>query len=507
MQKQKIASEAAALVDTGDTVLITGSGGGLMDADRVFEALEDRFLSTDRPRDLTLIHATGIGTRGHTGLSRFAHEGLVRRVVGGHWAWSPEMIDLALDEKIEAYNLPQGVLSLLTREAAAGRPGLLTAVGLHTFVDPERRGGTLNARTTEALVERTTVGGRDRLFYESPTVDVTILRGTTADERGNISTEQEAADLDVLSAAQAAKRGGGTVIAQVKRLAEAGALPPRSVQVPAPLTDAIVVHPDQRQTVETAHNPSFSGELRTPAGALPPLDFGLRKIVARRAAQELRPNTVVNLGFGISDGVANVAAEQDALDDVTFSIEQGLVGGIPAKGDIFGASHNPEAIVDATHQFDFYHGGGLDLTFLGMAQVDAHGHVNVSKFGDQLPGCGGFIDISQNTPEVVFCGSFAAGGLEISVSDKGLVIEQDGTIPKFVADVEHVTFNGDYARRQEQRVLYVTERAVFRLRADGLELTEIAPGVDLEADVLAPMQFTPDVSPSLSRMDAQIFRP
>ncbi len=506
MQKQKTASDAAALIDTGDTVLITGSGGGLMDADRVFEALEDRYLSTDRPRNLTLIHATGIGTREHTGLSRFAHEGLVRRVVGGHWAWSPEMIALALDEKIEAYNLPQGVLSLLTREAAAGRSGLLTTVGLHTFVDPNQSGGKLNGCTTEDLVERITVTGEAQLFYESPAVDVAILRGTTADEQGNISTEQEAADLDVLSAAQAAQRGGGTVIAQVKRLARAESLPPRSVKVPAPLTDAVVVHPDQWQTVEAAHNPSFSGEMRTPEGAPAPLDFGLRKIVARRAAQELRPKTVVNLGFGISDGVANVAAEQDALKDVTFSIEQGLVGGIPAKGDIFGASYNPAAIVDATHQFDFYHGGGLDLTFLGMAQIDACGHVNVSKFGDQLPGCGGFIDISQNTPEVVFCGSFTAGGLEIAVADDQLVIEQEGQIPKFVSDVEHITFNGDYARRQDQRVLYVTERAVFRLRADGLELTEIAPGIDLEEDVLARMQFTPNISPSLSRMDAQIFR-
>ena len=507
MQKETSASEAAALVETGDTVLITGSGGGLMDADHVYQGLEERFLSTDRPRDLTLIHATGIGTREHTGLSRFAHEGLVRRVIGGHWAWSPEMIELALDEKIEAYNLPQGVLSLLTRETAAGRSGLLTSVGLHTFVDPDQSGGKLNERTTEALVERTTVGGEERLFYRSLPVDVTILRGTTADERGNVSVEQEAADLDVLSAAQAAKRNGGTVIAQVKRLAEAGSLPPRSVKVPSPLTDAVVVHPDQWQTVEGAHNPSFSGELRTPVGDLAPLDFGLRKIVARRAAQELRPGAVVNLGFGISDGVANVAAEQDALDDVTFSIEQGLIGGIPAKGDIFGASYNPEAIVDATHQFDFYHGGGLDLTFLGMAQVDAHGHVNVSKFGRQLPGCGGFIDISQNTPEVVFCGGFTAGGLEVEVSDGRLSIETEGRIPKFVSDVEHVTFNGDYAHQQGQRVLYVTERAVFRLRDEGLELVEIAPGVDVEADVLDQMDFTPDVNPSLSRMDSQIFRP
>ena len=507
MQKQTTAAEAAALIDTGDTVLITGSGGGLMDADHVYEGLEERFLDRGAPRDLTLIHATGIGSRDHTGLSRFAHEGLVRRVIGGHWAWSPEMIELALTGKIEAYNLPQGVLSLLTREIAAGRPGLVTPVGLHTFVDPEREGGTLNERTPEDLVERTTLNGEPVLFYEGRPIDVTILRGTTADESGNVSVEHEAATLDVLSAAQAAKNSGGIVIAQVKRIARDGTLPPRSVQVPAPLTDAVVVHPEQWQTVDGRYNPSFSGELRTPADAMTSLDFGLRKIVARRAATELPPNTIVNLGFGIADGVANVVAEQDRLDEITFSIEQGLVGGVPAKGDIFGASYNPDAIIDATHQFDFYHGGGLDVTALGMAQVDRHGHVNVSKFGGQLPGCGGFIDISQNTPKVIFCGTFTADGLDVDVSPEGLDIASEGRIPKFVSEVEHVTFNGRYAEEQDQEVLYVTERAVFRLRDGGLTLTEIAPGVDLERDVLAQMAFTPEVSSSLRRMDASIFRP
>jgi propionate CoA-transferase len=507
MQKQTTAAEAAALIDPGDTVLITGSGGGLMDADHVYEGLEERFLNQGTPRDLTLIHATGIGSRDHTGLSRFAHEGLVRRVIGGHWAWSPEMIELALTNKIEAYNLPQGVLSLLTREIAAGRPGLVTPVGLHTFVDPDRDGGKLNDATTEDLVERTTLNGEPVLFYEGPPIDVTILRGTTADEAGNVSVEHEAANLDVVSAAQAATNSGGIVIAQVKRIAKDGTLPPRSVQVPAPLTDAVVVNPEQWQTVDSRYNPSFSGELRTPADAMASLDFGLRKIVARRAAQELPPNTIVNLGFGIADGVANVVAEQDRLDEVTFSIEQGLVGGVPAKGDIFGAAYNPDAIIDATHQFDFYHGGGLDVTVLGMAQIDRHGHVNVSKFGRQLPGCGGFIDISQNTPKVVFCGTFTADGLDVTVSDDGLDIASEGRIPKFVSEVEHVTFNGRYAEEQDQEVLYVTERAVFRLRDGGLTLTEIAPGVDLERDVLAQMAFTPEVSSSLRRMDDSIFRP
>lgn len=478
-----------------------------MDADYVFEGIEECFLSTGRPRELTLIHATGIGSREHTGLSRFAHEGLVRRVIGGHWAWSPEMIELALENKIEAYNLPQGVLSLLTREVAAGRSGLITHVGLQTFVDPRQEGGKLNERTTEDLVERITIDGKEKLYYRSIPVDVAIIRGTTADEKGNISVEQEAANLDVLSAAQAAHNSGGTVIAQVKRIAREQALHPRMVQVPATLVDAVVVHPNQWQTVAASYNPSFSGEIRTPLDAITPLEFGLRKIVARRAAAELRPSAVVNLGFGIADGVANVAAENGEVDAVTFSIEQGIIGGVPAKGDIFGAGYNPDAIIDATHQFDFYHGGGLDLTFLGMAQVDRHGNVNVSKFGSQLPGCGGFIDISQNTPEVVFCGTFTAGGLETRVANGQLSITTEGRINKFVEEVEQITFSGAYAREQNQRVLYVTERAVFRLTGAGLELIEIAPGIDLETDVLDRMAFTPAVSSSLTTMDERIFQP
>lgn len=507
MDIQLDCADAARLIDDGATVLITGSGGGLMDADFVFEGIEQRFLDIGHPRDLTLIHATGIGTREHTGLSRFAHEGLVRRVIGGHWAWSPEMIALALDNRIEAYNLPQGVLSLLTREIAAGRPGLITHVGLQTFVDPRQAGGKLNEVTTEDLVERITLDDHEQLFYRSLPIDVTILRGTTADEHGNISVEQEAATLDVLPAAQAAHNSGGTVIAQVKRMAQKRTLHPRQVQVPAPLVDAVVVHPEQRQTVESAYNPSFSGELRMPLDAIEPLPFGVRKIVARRAALELQAGAVVNLGFGMADGVANVAAENGQMDAVTFSVEQGIIGGVPAKGDIFGAGYNPDAIIDATHQFDFYHGGGLDITFLGMAQVDRHGNVNVSKFGRQLPGCGGFIDISQNTSTVIFCGTFTAGGLEADVADGQLAIQTEGKINKFVDNVEQITFSGAYARQHDQRVLYVTERAVFRLTKDGVELIEIAPGIDLEADVLDRMAFTPSVHPSLATMDARIFRP
>lgn len=507
MKKRMSADEASGLIDSGDTVLITGSGGGLMDADYIYEAIEERFLSTGQPKELCLVHATGIGSREHSGISRFAHEGLVCRVIGGHWAWSPEMIELALENKIEAYNLPQGVLSLLTREIAGRRSGLITHVGLETFVDPRYQGGKLNEITTEDLVERMTIDEVERLFYRTFPIDVAIIRGTTADEAGNISVEHEAASLDVLSSAQAAHSSGGIVIAQVKRIARRESLHPRLVQVPGSLVDVVVVNPEQWQTVEALYNPSFSGEIRMPLDAIEALEFGLRKIVARRAALELHPGSVVNLGFGIADGVANVAAEEGSIQSITFSIEQGIVGGIPAKGDVFGAGYNPNAIIDATHQFDFYHGGGLDMTFLGMAQIDRRGNVNVSKFGSQLPGCGGFIDISQNTPEVIFCGTFTAGGLDLDVVDGILTIRQDGRVDKFVADVEQITFSGNYARAHDQRVLYVTERAVFRLTDRGLELVEIAPGVDLEEDVLAHMAFTPAIASSLETMDPRIFRP
>ena len=497
--------EAARLVPDGATVLLTGSGGGLMDADRVYQALEKRFLETGHPQHLTLVHVTGIGDGKGAGVDRFAHEGMVRRVIGGHWGWSPRMAELALANKIEAYNLPQGVLSLLTCEIAAHRLGLLTHVGLHTFVDPRLQGGKLNAAAREELVEVVHLAGEERLFYRAFPVDVAIVRGTTADERGNISTEWEAVDLDVLSAAQAAHNSGGLVIAQVKRLARAGSLHPRAVKIPGHLVDAVVVVPEQWQTVEAEYNPAFSGEIRVPVQAIAPLPPGVRKFIARRAALELRPDAVVNLGFGIPDGVANVAAEEGIFDRVVFSVEQGIVGGVPAKGAIFGAGTNPDMIVDAPSQFNFYHGGGLHLAFLGAAQIDQHGNVNVSKFGDTIAGCGGFIDISQNAKKVVFCGTFTARGLRASAEDGRLKIESEGAVRKFVAEVEQITFSGRYALERGQDVLYVTERAVFRLTPEGLELLEVAPGTDLERDILAQMDFRPHVHRQPPEMDNRIF--
>ena len=480
MNKLMSSRQAADLIKDTSTLLLTGSGGGLMDADYVCEGIEKRFLETGSPKDMTFIHISGIGNRKDKGVSRFAHKGMVKRVVGGHWGWSPTMVKLALDNEIEAYNLPQGALSLLTREIAAKRKGLLTRVGLKTFVDPRVEGGRLNAAAKEDLVETITIGGEEILFYKAFPVDVAVIRGTTADEEGNISMEQEAADLDVLSAAQAAHNSGGIVIAQVKRLVQRKQLRPRSVQVPGFLVDAVVVDPNQWQTCEGETNLGYSGEFRAPMSALPELEFDLRKWVARRAALELRPDAVVNLGFGIADGVANVAVEEGIFENFVFCIEQGLIGGIPAKGDIFGASFNPDAIIDAPYQFDFFHGGGLDMAFLGMAQTDAEGNINVSKFGAVIPGSGGFIDISQCAKKVVFCGNFTAGGLAVECSEGRLRIRNEGKIKKFVPKVEQITFSGSYARELRQEILYVTERAVFELRPEGFTLTEVAPGIDLE---------------------------
>jgi propionate CoA-transferase len=499
--------QAVALIRNNDTVNLVASGGGFQDAELVYRALEERFLETGEPKNLTLVHVTGVGFGNETGIGCLAHKGLVKRVVGGHWLWSKVMSQLALDEEIEAYNLPQGVMSLLMREIAAGRPGLLTTVGLNTFIDPRLEGGRLNKRAQEPLVELVDFQGREMLFYKAFPIDVCICRGTTADEDGNISVEQEGLDLHLLPSAQATYNSGGIVIAQVKRVAKRGTLNPRMVRVPAHMVTAVVVDPEQWQTAEGEYNPGLCGELRVPTGSLPTLDYGIRKFIARRAALELRPGAVVNLGIGVPDGVANIAAEEGIIDDFVFSIEMGVVGGVPAKGVIFGAAWNPECIMSMPSQFDFYHGGGLDMAFLGMGEADATGNVNVSKLGKRITGSGGFIDISQNAKTTVFCGTFTNGEIVLDVGDGSISIVKDGSTKKFRERVEQITFSGEYAAKTGQRVLYITERAVFRLENGKMVLTEIAPGVALQKDVLAQMEFVPEIAPDLKTMDPAIFKP
>ena len=499
------AGEAAALIRDGDAVALLGNGGGVREPKAVHKAIEESFLATGMPRQLTLYHSAGIGNRDDEGLSRFAHEDLTKRVVGGHWGWSPRMQQLANSGAIEAYNLPQGVIVSQYREIAAKRPGLITKTGLGTYVDPRLDGGKLNAVTTEDLVEVVTMGGEEWLHFLPGKLDVGIIRGTTADSRGNISFEQEPCYLEALAIAQAVHNSGGTVIAQVKFRAEPGTLHPQSVRVPGYLVDAVVVAPDQWQTSLDPYDPSLSGSLRKPMHAVEPMPLGQRKVVARRAAMVLQRGSVINLGFGMPDGVASVAAEEGLLDSVTMTIEQGLSGGVPAGGDIFGCSYNADVFLDAPSQFDFYSGHGLDLTCLGLAQADAHGNVNVSKFGTTIAGCGGFIDISQSAKTIVFCGTFTAGGLVTEVVDGRLVIVKEGRARKFLPDVEHVTFSGNQARATGQQVWYVTERAVFRLGDEGLVLTEIAPGIDLQTQVLDLMDFTPVIADDLALMDPRIY--
>ncbi|MCU6502402.1 acyl CoA:acetate/3-ketoacid CoA transferase [Rugamonas sp. A1-17] len=503
VQRNKIvsAADAVGLIRDGDTIA-TGGFVGVGFAENIAVALERRFLSADsggHPRDLTLVYAAGQGDGKERGLNHFGHEGLLKRVVGGHWSLVPKLQQLAMSGKIEAYNLPQGVISQLFRDTAAGKPGLLTHVGLGTFVDPRHGGGKINARTTEELVELLTLGGKEYLFYKSQPVHVGIIRGTTADAVGNITMEREALTLEALAIAMAAHNSGGIVIVQVERIAERGTLHPRQVKIPGILVDCVVVaeKPEYHmQTFAEPYNPAYSGELRVPLSAVAPMPLTERKIIARRALMELRPNNVVNLGIGMPEGVAAVAAEEKLLDLVTLTAEPGVIGGMPAGGLNFGAATNADAVIDQPYQFDFYDGGGLDVAVLGLAQADRHGNLNVSKFGSKLAGAGGFINISQNARKVVFVGTFTA--------DKGAT-------RKFVDEVEHRTYSGEYAARRGQEALFITERCVMRLVLDGgmsaLELIEIAPGVDVERDILAHMDFKPAISAQLKVMDARIFAP
>ncbi len=506
MSKVMTKEEAVALIKDGDTIGMSGSGGGVMEAYSTLQALEQRFLDTGSPNQMTLVHASGIGDHRGGGVGRFAHEGMVKRVIGGHWAWSAEMQQLANENKIEAYNFPQGVIVHLLREGAAHRPGVLTKIGMNTYVDPRVPGGKLNDVTKEDLVVLAHLSGEDWMFYHSIPLDEVIIRGTTAAPEGNISMEHEAALLDVMTRAQAAHNNGSKVSVQVKYLTQSGSLDPRKVRIPGVYVDAVVVDPEQMQTNEGEYNPAFCGDVRIPLEKLPPMPLNPRKIVARRAFMELKEGMVVNLGFGMPDGVAKVAAEEGFSSKVTMTIEQGIYGGVPAGGDIFGVASNPVAFIDEGMQFDFYSGGGLDLTCLGMAQVDQYGNVNSSKFGPTIAGCGGFIDISQPSKKVVFCGTFSAGGFKAEVKDGKLHILQEGKHRKCLTQVEHITFSGQYAASVGQPVLYVTERAVFQLRPEGMTLIEYAPGVDVQKDILDLMDFKPILAPDLKEMPAEIFR-
>jgi propionate CoA-transferase len=498
------AQQIAQQIENGKTLAVNGFiMAGV--ADELCAALEQRFLETGQPRDLTLIYASSVGDGQNRGCNRLAREGLVRRVIAGHWNLVPKIQRLVIEGRAQGYNFPQDVISMLMRDIAAHRPGHITHIGLGTFVDPRREGGRMNSITTEDLVSLIELDGKEYLYYRALPIDYALIRGTTADAAGNISMEKEAAFLEATAMAQAAHNSGGKVFVQVERISDTP-LHPHTVKIPGICVDGVAIasreyHP---QSAQFEHNPAYTGEAAAADSQFTPLPLDERKIIARRAALELEPGMVVNLGIGMPEGVAAVAAEEGLSDTFTLTVESGHVGGIPAGGKDFGCVAGTRGVFEQYTQFDFYHGGGLDLAILGLAQVDSHGHINVSRFGSRIAGCGGFIGITQTAKKIIFCGTFTAKGLQISIEDGSLEIFKEGQVKKFIRDVEQITFSADQAIKSGRPVLYITERAVFSLTSNGLKLDEVAPGIDVQRDILDQMEFTP-IMDGVKLMDEKLF--
>ena len=510
MKKIKVLQphEAAALVKDGVNIVTSGFVGSCC-PETLSGALEKRFLETGYPKDLNFYYVSAQGDKGDRGAGHFAHKGMVKRVVGGHWNMTPGLGKLSMDNEIEAYNFPQGTLSQLFRDIAGKRVGTITHVGLNTFVDPRIEGGKLNEITKEDLVELININGEEKLLYKSFPVDICFLRGTYADECGNITMDKEIATLEMTAIAQACKNSGGIVLVQVEKIVEAGSLNPKLVKIPKIYVDAVVLSSpeEHEQCFGCAYDSSMTGLTRVPLSCLTSVELCAKKVIGRRAAMELQKNSVVNLGIGIPEFISCVANEEGIGDEMTLTVEAGAIGGVPQAGMRFGGSVNPECILDEPYQFDFYDGGGVDQAFLGLAQTDETGNINVSKFSGRVVGCGGFINISQNAKKVYFCGTFTTKGLNEEIKDGKLVILQEGTSKKFIKKVEQITFSGEYAKKIKQPVMYITERAVFELREDGVYIIEIAPGISYEKDILPHMEFEPKIPETgIKVMDERIFR-
>ncbi len=501
------AAEAIKLVKDRDVVAMCGCGGGINEASELINALADRYRETRSPQDLTFYHSTGLGDRADRGMSPLAQPGLVKRDIGGHWGQSPRLCEMAERNEIEAYNFPMGAMAQLMRAAAAGAPGILTHVGLGTFLDPRQQGGRLNEATREELIQLQVIDGKEWLFYPCIYPDVALIRGTSADTEGYITMEDEVLYTDSFATAMAAHNNGGIVIAQVERVVKAGTLPSKEVKIPGYLVDVIVEVPGQPQLygvptsgfVSGRYTQDFSDDCTT-------IPLNERKVIARRALMEVAPGYIGNVGVGICDGIGVVAKEEGVSEEFTLTVETGIVGGVSAQGIYFGASVNARAVVDMPAQFDFYDGGGLDISFLSFAEFDQDGNVNVHKFNNKIMGTGGFVDICQNSKKAIFAGTLKAGGLRERVEDGAIHIDQEGRFIKAVEKVPEITFNGRKAVARGQEVIFITERAVFRLTEEGVVLTEIAPGVDLERDIVGQMAFRPIISPELKEMDGRLFR-
>lgn len=505
MAKVITAKEAVQLIEDGKTVVLGGSSG-IACPESILREMEASFLETGHPKDLFAVHSTGLGDRESRGIIHLAHEGLLKRVLTGHYGLQPPIARMVRENKVEGYNFPQGPLTQLYREIAAHHPGVITHVGLGTYMDPRIEGGKMNPRTTEDLVDLVTIDGAEWLLYKSFPIHVAILRGTTADEDGNITMEHECSPLEVLAQAEAAHNNGGIVIVEVKRLAKRGTLDPRMVKIPGIMVDYVVVDPEPMMTWKTKFDGSYCGEVKKPLGAMDPIPLDVRKVIARRAAMELKKGNIANVGAGISDKVPAVAAEEGLGQDATFTIEAGIVGGTGGTQLDFGTATNPVAIIDQPYMFDFYDGGGLDIAFLSFVECDPQGNINVTKLSGQIEGPGGFMDISGNAKQINFLGTFSAGGLQVEIGDGEIRIVKEGKYMKFFEQVSHMSWNADIARSKGQRAVYITERAVFELAPEGIVLKEVAPGIDLEKDVLEKMPFRPILAEDLKQMDPRIFR-
>jgi propionate CoA-transferase len=507
MSKVITAQEAAMLIKDGVTV--GASTQGLAGwAEEVAIAIEERFKETGHPKNITLVHSCTCGDYKNHGSTHLGHEGLTKRLICGHTLTSPNMLNLIEQNKIECYLLPQGVICQLWRAIAGKKIGVITSVGIGTFVDPRIEGAKITSITKEDLIKVIELEGRELLLYKPFPIDVALIRGTVADENGNLNMDNESVVLEALPLAMAAKNSGGIVIAQAHYLAEAHTLHPKNVKVPGTLIDHVVIAKPENhwQTQGTYYNPALAGNLRVPMDGIPPIPLDARKIIGRRAAMELASGDVINLGVGIPAFIAGTMAEEGASNMVTLTTELGVFGGVPALGLDFGAAVNAEAMIEHASMFDYYDGGGLDATFVGLAQVDRNVNVNVSRFGNRVAGPGGFINITQNSKKVVFCGMFTLGSEEV-IEDGRLRILKEGTRKKFVNQVEQITFSGAYATQKKLPVVFVTERCVLRLDEGELILTEIAPGIDVERDIFPMMEFKPRVAPELKTMSSDLLHP